>query len=88
MATTPPKALRVSHSSARSKAVTRSPATAAPHGLACLMMATAAWPGPASAASSCTRRQAASPSKMFRYDSGVPLCWVMSSHQLGEPATR
>jgi enoyl-CoA hydratase len=38
-ATIPPKAERSSHSSARRYAVTRSSATATPHGFACLMMA-------------------------------------------------
>ena len=49
MATTPPNAVMGSHSRARSYAVTRLPATAAPQGLACLMMATATCPASASA---------------------------------------
>ncbi len=40
-ATIPPNAERSSHSSARWYAVARSPASATPHGLACLMIATA-----------------------------------------------
>ena len=45
-------------------------------------------PRPASAASSWTSRQAASPSKRLRYDSGLPACWTMASHQLAVPAMR
>ncbi len=101
MATTPPNALSGSHSRARSYALIRSPDTAAPHGLACLMMATTATssgplpPAPpasaasaASAANSCTSRHAASPSKRLRYDSAEPPCCSMESHQLGAPASR
>ena len=41
-ATMPPKADTVSHRNARRYASASEPATATPHGLACLMMATAA----------------------------------------------
>ena len=60
-------------------------AIAAPHGLACLMMAHAGRPD---GSMSCTSSQAASASYRFRYDNAMPACCVMPSHHGSAPCRR